>query len=127
MADNNPSTNNQSDEQLEQSPPLPPQQLVVPRRYLEWAYKAACSIETIAKVLNEMTTAKDCQDELSQRWSHRHDGDLLPAIEALAEGIQLRMEEPLDPAFQKEALTDRLARIESMAAARVGENEGENA
>jgi hypothetical protein len=103
MADNNPSTDNQPDEQLEQSPPLPPQQLLVPRRYLEWAYKAACSIETIAKVLNEMTAAKDCQDELPRWWSHRHDGDLLSAIEALAEGIQLRMEEPLDPAFQKNA------------------------
>jgi hypothetical protein len=48
-----------------------------------------------------MTAAKDCQDELPQWWSHRHDGALLSAIEALAEGIQLRMEEPLDPAFQK--------------------------
>jgi len=106
---------------------VPPQPLVVPRRYLEWAYKAASGIATIAEVLTEMTAAKNCQDERPQWWSHRHEGELLSAIEALAEGIQLSMEEPLNPAFQKEALTDRLARIESMAAARVGENEGENA
>jgi hypothetical protein len=89
MANKNVNTGNQPDEQLEQSPPLPPQQLLVPRIYLEWAYKAASCIATIAGVLNEMAAAKDCQDELPRWWSPRHDGDLLSAIEALAEGLQL--------------------------------------
>jgi hypothetical protein len=94
MANKNGNTDNKPDEH---------QQLLVPRRYLERAYKDACSIEIIAEVLDEMTAAKDCQDKLPWWWSHRHDESLLSAIEALAEGIRLRMEEPLDPAFQKNA------------------------
>jgi hypothetical protein len=51
MANKNGNADNKPDEQLEHIPPLPPQQLLVPRIYLEWAYKAACGIETIAEVL----------------------------------------------------------------------------
>src|SRR5918992_4890876 len=81
------------DDDVKHSQSVPPRLVLVPRIYLERTYTAASGIAILAEGLNKMTAAKNCQDELPQWWSPRHDEGLLSAIEVLAEEIQLRMEE----------------------------------